>query len=347
MIEKIIEWSSKNKFYILLGVFFAVAWGLYALKNTPLDAIPDLSDVQVIVFSEWQGRDPQLVEDQVTYPITSALLGLPKVKDIRVFAGGAQLTILMKQGLYQPKTLINVKKIPELREITFDPGAGLTVGALVAHRELETSKLVKDTFPILCEAEREVANIRVRNVGTIGGNLASGEALTDLSQIFIALDGKVKISGPAQRRDLLVEELFVDYYQTSLAEDEILTHVSLPPLPPRSGIAYIRFSSSSTVDKPSVGVCVRVTLEEGNENARSVRVVLGCVGPTPVRARKAEALMAGKNITPESAEEAGASASQECNPSSDLRGSEEYKRAIVRTLVKRALIQAGERALTN
>ncbi|MGE5303344.1 MAG: FAD binding domain-containing protein [Alphaproteobacteria bacterium] len=267
--------------------------------------------------------------------------------EARVFAGGAQLTILMKQGLYQPKTLVNIKKIPELAEITFDPKAGLTIGALVTHRELETSKLVKDRFPILCEAEREIANIRVRNVGTIGGNLASGEALTDLSQIFIALDGKVKIIGPAEARDLLVEELFVDYYQTSLAEDEILTHVSVPPLPPHSGIAYIRFSSSSTVDKPSVGVAARVTLEGRAGRAQSVRIVLGCVGPTPVRARKAEALLAGKNITPESAEQAGALASQECSPSSDLRGSERYKRAVVRTLVKRALGQAWERALGN
>jgi len=267
--------------------------------------------------------------------------------EARVFAGGAQLTILMKQGLYQPKTLINIKKIPELRGIIFDSKTGLVIGALVTHRELETSKLVKDKFPILCEAEREVANIRVRNVGTIGGNLASGEALTDLSQIFIALDGQVKITGPAGSRDLLVEELFVDFYQTSLAEDELLTHVLIPPMPPRSGIAYIRFSSSSTVDKPSVGVCVRVTLERGNENARSVRVVLGCVGPTPVRARKAEALLAEKSIVPELIEEAGASAAQECNPSSDLRGSEHYKRGIVRALVKRALIQARERALRN
>jgi aerobic carbon-monoxide dehydrogenase medium subunit len=267
--------------------------------------------------------------------------------EARIFAGGAQLTILMKQGLYQPKALINIKKIPELRGITFDPTAGLTIGALVTHRDLETSALVKDKFPVLVEAEREVANIRVRNVGTIGGNLASGEALTDLSQIFIALDGEVKVVGPGGNRNLLVEELFVDFYQTSLAEDEILTHVLIPPMPPRSGIAYIRFSSSSTVDKPSVGVCVRVTLEQGNETARSVRVVLGCVGPTPVRARKAEAVLAGTTTARELIEQAGALASQECYPSSDLRGSEHYKRAIVRTLVKRALGQACERARGN
>ena len=111
----------------------------------------------------------------------------------------------------------------------------MIIGALVTHRELETSALVKEKFPVLCEAEREVANIRVRNMGTVGGNLASGEPLTDLSQIFIALDGKVKIAGPNGQRTIAVEELFLDFYTTSLAEDEIITQVVLPPLPAALG----------------------------------------------------------------------------------------------------------------
>jgi carbon-monoxide dehydrogenase medium subunit len=217
---------------------------------------------------------------------------------------------------------------------------------LVTHREIETSALVKEKFPVLCEAEREVANIRVRNMGTVGGNLASGEPLTDLSQIFIALDGKAKISGPSGQRTIPVEELFVDFYTTTLAEDEILTQVVLPPLPARSGIDYIRFSSSSVVDKPSAGVAVRFTLESMSDAVQTARIVLGCVGATPVRARKAEALLTGKRVTPELAAEAGSIASQECRPTSDLRGSEQYKRAIVRTLVKRAAVKAFERALT-
>jgi carbon-monoxide dehydrogenase medium subunit len=266
--------------------------------------------------------------------------------EAKVFAGGSHLTILMKQGLYEPKSLVNIKKIPELKGIRYDATEGLIIGALVKHRELETSALVKEKFPVLCEAEREVANIRVRNVGTVGGNLASGEPLTDLSQIFIALDGIVKITGAAGQRTIAVEELFLDFYTTSLAEDEILTQVVLPPLPARSGIEYIRFSSSSVVDKPSAGVAVRLTLGSGAETIQTARIVLGCVGATPVRARKAEALVTGKQLTPELASEAGNAASQECSPTSDLRGSEQYKRAIVRTLVKRAAVKAYERALT-
>jgi carbon-monoxide dehydrogenase medium subunit len=266
--------------------------------------------------------------------------------EAKVFAGGSHLTILMKQGLYQPKALVNIKKISELKGISYDAKEGLSIGALVTHREIETSALVREKFPVLCDAEREVANIRVRNMGTVGGNLASGEPLTDLSQIFISLDGKARISRPGGQRVIPVEELFVDFYTTSLAEDEILTQVVLPPLPPRSGIEYIRFSSSSVVDKPSAGVAVRLTMDGGNETVQTARIVLGCVGATPVRARKAEALISGKKLTTELAEEAGSIASQECSPTSDLRGSEQYKRAIVRTLVKRAAGTAYERALT-
>jgi len=265
--------------------------------------------------------------------------------EAKVFAGGAHVTILMKQGLYQPKALVNIKRIPELKGIKFDAAEGLSIGALVTHREIETSTLVKDKQPVLCAAEREVANIRVRNMGTIGGNLASGEPLTDLSQIFIALDGVLRITGSSGQRTIPVEKLFLDFYTTSLAEDEIITNVVIPPLPPRSGIEYIRFSSSSVVDKPSAGVAVRLTLDR--EAVQTARVVLGCVGPTPVRARKAEELITGKRPTEELIGEAGALAAQECSPTSDLRGSEQYKRAIVRALVKRALTAAQDKALSS
>jgi carbon-monoxide dehydrogenase medium subunit len=265
--------------------------------------------------------------------------------DAKVFAGGAHLTILMKQGLYQPKKLINIKRIAELKTLNFDSREGLIIGALVTHRELETAEMVRARLSVLCEVEREVANIRVRNMGTVGGNLASGEPLTDLAQILIALDGKVRIAGAAGDRSILIEELFLDFYTTSLAEDEIITQVVIPPLPPRSGIEYIRFSSSSVVDKPSVGIAARLTLDR--KTVHAARIVLGCVGPTPLRARNAEALISGKTITPELISEAGAMASQECSPTSDLRGSEEYKRAIVGILVKRALRAAYDKALAS
>ena len=266
--------------------------------------------------------------------------------EAKVFAGGAHVTILMKQGLYQPKALVNIKKIPELKGISFDTKEGLIIGALVTHRELETSALVKEKLPVLCEAEREVANIRVRNMGTVGGNLASGEPLTDLSQIFIALDGKLKVTGPAGQRTILVEELFLDFYTTSLAEDEIITQVVLPPPPPRSGIEYIRFSSSSVVDKPSAGVAVRADIGQRSRSscARSCSAVSARHRFGQKRPRR---LSSARILNADLIREAAALASQECSPIGDLRGSEEYKRAIVRTLVKRAADAAYRKALSE
>jgi len=264
--------------------------------------------------------------------------------DAKVYAGGAYLSIVMKQGLLEPKTLVNIKKIDALKGIRFDAKEGLVIGALATHRELETSALVKEKLPVLSEAEKEVANIRVRNMATVGGNLASGEPLTDLAQIFIALDGLVKIASASGERIVPLDQFFVDYYQTSLTEDEILTEVILPSLPARSGIDYIRFSSSSVVDKPSVGVCVRVTLD--GEVCKIARIVLGCVGATPLRARRGEALLTGKNLDGNAIEQAADSAAQECKPISDIRGSERYKRGVVRALTKRATAAAYERALT-
>lgn len=265
--------------------------------------------------------------------------------EAKVYAGGAYLGIVMKQGLLEPKALVNIKKIAALKGIRFDAKGGLIIGALVTHRELEISQLVKEHFPVLASAEREVANIRVRNVATIGGNLASGEPLTDLAQILIALDGKVKIASSSGERTLELNDFFVDYYQTRLAEDEILTEVVIPPLPARSGIDYIRFSSSSVVDKPSVGVCVRVTLDD--EVCKAARVVLGCVGATPLRAYKSEAMLVGKKLDDGLIGHAAQSASEECQPISDIRGSERYKRSMVRVLTKRATTAAYERAREN
>jgi carbon-monoxide dehydrogenase medium subunit len=264
--------------------------------------------------------------------------------EARPYAGGAYLSIVMKQGLYQPKALVNIKKIGALKGIRFDANDGLVIGALTTHRELETSKLAREKFPILHEVEREVANIRVRNVGTIGGNLASGEPLTDLAQVFISLDARVGIAGPSGSRTLPVEKLFLDFYQTSLAEDEILTQVAVPPLPARSGIEYIRFSSSSVVDKPCVGVCVRVSLGTDKKSCEIVRITLGCVASTPMRAGRAEQILAGKPFSTDLVEQAAAAAAEECSPLSDLRGSEKFKRGIVRVLVRRAAAVAYGKA---
>ena len=209
--------------------------------------------------------------------------------EAKVFAGGAHVTILMKQGLYQPKALVNIKKIPELRGIKFDAAEGLMIGALVTHRELETSALIKEKFPELCEAEREVANIRVRNMGTVGGNLASGEPLTDLSQIFIALDGKLKIIGAIRAAQRSPSKTCSSIFTRPVWPKTKSSHKSCCRLcrrDPASSTSDFPAARSSTSRRR--GSRCELTLDK--EAVQVARIVLGCVGPTPVRARKAEAL---------------------------------------------------------
>lgn len=254
--------------------------------------------------------------------------------EARVFAGGSSLSILLKQGFLQPEALINIKKIDALRGIE-EAVDGLVIGALVTHHDIETSSLLAARLPVLCELEHDVANIRVRNMATVGGNIASGEPLTDLPCVFIALDATVRIASASGDRTLPLEEVFVDYYETQLEDDEVLTQVVIPVLPPHSAIDYVRFSSSSVVDKPCIGVAVRMSVAPGSGVCSNVRIGLGCVASTPMRARKAEALLEGQVLSDENLGAAAAAASAECNPLSDLRGSERYKREMVRALVKR------------
>lgn len=261
----------------------------------------------------------------------------------RVFAGGSSLTILLKQGFLQPDALVNIKKIDELRRIE-ESGDSLVIGALVTHHDIETSDLLAARLPVLCELERDVANIRVRNMATVGGNIASGEPLTDLPCVFMALDASVRVANTSGGRTLPLEEVFVDYYETRLQEDEVLTHVVVPGLPPRSAVEYVRFSSSSVVDKPCIGVAVRMSVDPDGGACRDVRIGLGCVAPTPMRARKAEAVLEGRSLDDENLREAARTAAEECNPLSDLRGSERYKREMVAALLRRVAPRAYERA---
>ena len=263
--------------------------------------------------------------------------------EARVFAGGSSLTILLKQGFLQPDALINIKKIDELRRIE-ESGDDLVIGALVTHHDIETSALLARRLPVLCELEHDVANIRVRNMATVGGNIASGEPLTDLPCVFITLDATVRIANNAGGRTLLLEEVFVDYYETQLQDDEVLTHVVIPPLPAHSAMDYVRFSSSSVVDKPCIGVAVRMSVNPDDGTCGGVRIGLGCVAPTPMRARKAEALLEGQRLNDENLQSAARAAAEECDPMDDLRGSERYKREMVAALVRRLARKVYEQA---
>jgi len=261
--------------------------------------------------------------------------------DGRVIAGGTSLLIMMRQRLLMPKVVISLARIPKFDHISFNTKTGLRIGAGTRHRDIELSPVVKKHYPLLHETFRKVAQPRIRNMGTVGGNLAAGDPLTDPGASLIALDAEVTLTSSKGRRVLRLDEFFVDYYQTALEPGELLTEIHVPP-PQRAGWSHIKFTPRSIEDFATVGVAI--TLSAKNGFCEDVRVGLNSVAPTIVHAKKAEEALRGKSITDDALREMGEIAATECDPTDDNRGSAEYKREMVKVLVRRAAHEAFQRA---
>src|SRR6266496_370057 len=259
----------------------------------------------------------------------------------RVIAGGTSLIIWMRQRLLMPKVVISVARIPNFDTITFNEHDGLCIGPGARHRDIELSPIVKQRYPLLHETFRKVAQPRIRNMGTVGGNLAGGDPLTDPGASLIALDAEVTLTSSKGQRRLRLDEFFIDYYQTALEPGELLTEIHVPP-PQRPGWSHIKFTPRSVEDFATVGVAI--TLKANNGTCEDVRIGLNSVASTIVRARKAEEVLRGKSITNAALQEMGEVAAAECDPTDDNRGSAEYKLDLVKVLVPRAAEEALERA---
>ena len=261
--------------------------------------------------------------------------------DARVMAGGTALIIMMRQRLLTPKVVISLGRIPKFDRITYNNKDGLRIGAGARHRDIELSAAVHKHYPLLHETFRKVAQPRIRNMGTVGGNLAGGDPLTDPGASLFALDAEVTLTSSKGQRRLGLDEFFIDYYQTALEPGELLTEIHVP-LPQRPGWSHIKFTPRSIEDFATVGVAI--TLKANNGTCEDVRIGLNSVASTIVRARKAEEVLRGKPITDTALQEMGEVAATECDPTDDNRGSAEYKLDLVRVLVPRAAKEALERA---
>ena len=264
-------------------------------------------------------------------------------EEARVIAGGTALVTMMRQRLVSPGYLISLHDIPGLNRIEVANG-GLRIGALVTHREVETSPIVRERIPVLAETFRRVASVRIRNMATVGGALAHADPNQDPPVTLIALGARVEIRGAVGRRELPVEEFFRDYYESSLAPGEVVTAVVAPQLPPASGAAYVKFLPRTADDYATVAVAAVVSLEPDGERCRQARIALGSVGVTPIRARAAEALLAGQRFSAELLQAAGESIKGAVDPLSDHRGSAAYKREMAAVIVARTLTQARDAA---
>jgi len=261
--------------------------------------------------------------------------------DGRVIAGGTSMLIMMRQRLLTPKVLISLERIPKFGKITYNAKDGLRIGAGARHRDIELSPAVQKHYPLLHETFRKVAQPRIRNMGTVGGNLAGGDPLTDPGASLIALDAEVELTTAKGERTLPLDEFFIDYYQTALEPGELLTEIHVPP-PRRPGWSHIKFTPRSIEDFATVGVAL--TIKAGNGVCEDIRIGLNSVASTIVHARKAEDTLRGKPITDSALDEVGEVAASECDPTDDNRGSAEYKRDMVKVLVRRAVTEALQRA---
>lgn len=260
--------------------------------------------------------------------------------DARVIAGGTFLIIMMRQRLLMPKVVISLNRIPKFDKITYNAKDGLRIGAGARHRDIELSPSVKKHYPLLHETFRKVAQPRIRNMGTVGGNLAAGDPLTDPGASLIALDAEVVLTSRAGQRTLKLDEFFIDYYQTALNPGELLTEIRVPP-PSRLGWSHIKFTPRSVEDFATVGVAI--TLSANSGVCEDVRLGLNSVASTIIHAKQAEHALRGKTIDDDLLRRMGEIAASETDPVDDNRGSADYKREMVRVLVPRAAKEAIQR----
>ena len=259
--------------------------------------------------------------------------------DAKLLAGGTALVIMMKQRLVRPSCLVSLRSVRGLNGIEVMDG-GLRIGGLATHREVESSSLVRRRLPLLAETYHHVATIRVRNMATVGGGLAHADPNQDPPPTLIALGATVKATSASGSRMIPLDEFFTDYYETLLKPDEIITEVFVPKLAANSGGAYLKFLPRTADDYATVSAAAVLTLDKNKKTISDVRIALGSVGVTPIRATAAEAVLRGQPVKAEAFAEAGEKAKEAVDPVSDFRGSAAYKKDMAAVFVRRALEKA-------
>lgn len=249
----------------------------------------------------------------------------------QVLAGGTDLLVELKEQLRRAELVVNIKKIPGIGGLAFDPQRGLRIGALATAREVEVSPVVLEKYASLAQAARELGSIQVRNRATIVGNICRASPSADTLPPLIADGAIIRLHGPGGARELPLEDFFTGPGKTVLRRDELVTELLVPPPPARTGKVYIKHGRRKAMELATVGVAVTLTRDA------DVRIALGAVAPTPIRARAAEDLL---RKDPKAFEQAAAAAMAEAKPISNVRASAEYRREMVRVLTRRALEQA-------
>ena len=260
-------------------------------------------------------------------------------------AGGTDLIVKMTHGRLKPKAIIALQEIEGLSEIRFDPKEGLTIGATARLAQVASHPDVLRHYPALAHAVQVMANVEVRNMGTVVGNLCNAAPSADSAPPLMAMEAEVTLASLDGRRRLPLDQYFTGPGLTVRESGEIMTSVHIPVPPAKSGASYKRISARCGVDIAAVGVGVMAVFN--GHGCEEARVVLGAVAPVPLRALKTEGLMQGRSWTQELIGRGGDQAAEEARPISDVRASAEWRKKMVAVLTRRALEEAHERARTN
>jgi CO/xanthine dehydrogenase FAD-binding subunit len=249
----------------------------------------------------------------------------------------------MKQNVIQPEAIISIKGLSELDYIKFDEKSGLRIGALATHRAVERSADVLKRFGVLAEMEQNLSSVETRNWGTVAGNICHGDPGGDPMPVLIALNANVKVAGVNGEKTVAAEDFTLDFYETACGHDELVTEIQVPTIPPNTGVYYTKFSQI-VGDFALASVGVAITLDNKKDICSNVRIGLGSVAATPMRAKKAEEVLKGKKITDDLLAKAAQAAMDECDPTDSVDASADYKRELVGIFVKRVGKEALERA---
>jgi len=258
----------------------------------------------------------------------------------KVLAGGQSLIPAMRFRLATPEVLVDINGIRQL-EYVREQGGYLAIGALARETALEESELIARRYPLLFDTAKVVADPLVRQRATVGGNLAHADPANDHPATMLAYAAQVVARGPKGERTIGIDDFFTGLFENALAPGEILTEIRVPIPRATSGGAYIKLERK-VGDYATTGVAVQ--LEASGEVCTAIRIGLTNVSPTPMRALEAEQRLIGQPLTEANLEAAGQLAATACDPSSDLRGSADYKRDVTRVVLKRAVILAHARA---
>ena len=262
----------------------------------------------------------------------------PQEPSVRPVAGGTALMLMMKAGVFQPKRLISLRHVEqEHGRITLGAGGEVRIGAMATLREVERDANIAARLPVLHRAMRTLSNVRVRNVARVGGALAHGDPHMDLPPVLSALRARISIAGPGQTREMPLEELYAGYYETNLEKNELITSVTVPALAGRKA-AYMKVTSRTADDWPSLGVAISFSLKSGAID--DPVVVVSAATEKVTRMKAAEKLLQGAAPEDGLLRRAGDAAADEASILSDAHGSAAYKRELLRVYLRRAVREA-------